>query len=224
MNTTTNTHQLNPNAIGLCTLGRQLANKGWLAATGGNLSIRSGEHSCLIGSAHKDKGDLSPKDLLQIDWQAQDAATPSWRASGAQTASAATELHVALYQLNANTKAVLHTNSVAAVVLSRLVTGAALTLQGYAVQQAIRGAGSAEQHIELPLFDHTDHLPSLVNLLQESHHAQAQSPFAGLPYGFLLRGHGLYVWGDSLDEAKRHLEAYEFLIACELERLKIAGR
>lgn len=220
MNSTTNTHQLNPNAIGLCTLGRQIANKGWLSATGGSLSIRNGEQGCLISSPSKDKGELSPKDLQQIDWD----QTQQWRVLGQQPASTTTPLHVALYQLYPTAKAVLHTNSVAAVVLSRLEPGATLALQGYAAQQVIRGAGSAEQRIDLPLFDHTDHLPSLVNLLQETHQAQQHSPFAGMPNGFLLRGHGLYVWGDSLDEAKRHVEAYEFLLACELQRLQLAAR
>jgi methylthioribulose-1-phosphate dehydratase len=33
-------------------------------------------------------------------------------------------------------------------------------------------------------------------------------------FGFLLGGHGLYAWGNSLAEAKRHTEAFEFLFAC----------
>jgi methylthioribulose-1-phosphate dehydratase len=31
-------------------------------------------------------------------------------------------------------------------------------------------------------------------------------------HGFLLRGHGLYTWGASLQEAKRHVEILEFLM------------
>lgn len=30
--------------------------------------------------------------------------------------------------------------------------------------------------------------------------------------GFLLRGHGLYTWGASIQEAKRHVEILEFLL------------
>lgn len=217
MNSTTHTHQLNPNAIGLCTLGRHISAKGWLSATGGNLSIRNGECSCLISSSGKDKGDLSPKDLQQIDWQAH--TSPSWRALGPQRPSAETELHVAIYQLYPNTKAVLHTHSVSATVLSRLTQVPAVTFHGYEMAKAIAGVTSHEHRLQLPVFDNTQHLPSLASALQEAHHsAQAQG---GLPYGFLVRGHGLYVWGDSLEDAKRHLEAYEFLLACELEQLKI---
>ncbi len=31
-------------------------------------------------------------------------------------------------------------------------------------------------------------------------------------HGFLLRGHGLYTWGASLHQAKRHVEILEFLM------------
>jgi methylthioribulose-1-phosphate dehydratase len=33
---------------------------------------------------------------------------------------------------------------------------------------------------------------------------------------FLIRSHGLYAWGQDLDEAERVLEATEWLIAAEL--------
>ena len=36
-------------------------------------------------------------------------------------------------------------------------------------------------------------------------------------HGFLLRRHGLYTWGENLEQAKRHLEILEFL-------LEIVGR
>ena len=32
------------------------------------------------------------------------------------------------------------------------------------------------------------------------------------PEGFLLRGHGLYTWGDDLAQARRHVEILEFLL------------
>jgi len=42
---------------------------------------------------------------------------------------------------------------------------------------------------------------------------QATRPhLATAPYGVLIAGHGLYAWGDSLPQAKRHLEILEFLL------------
>lgn len=217
MNSITHPHQLNPNAIGLCSLGRHIANKGWLPASGGNLSIRSGEHGCLIPRAGKDKGELSPKDLLQISW----STATQWRVVGNLQPSADTALHIAIYQLYPSANVVLHTQSVSATVLSRLVSANAVTFHGYDMQKAVVGVSSHDQVLQLPLFDHTPQLPTLAALLQQTHQELAGT--GGLPAGFLVRGHGLYVWGDSLDDAKRHVEAYEFLLACELERLKIQG-
>jgi methylthioribulose-1-phosphate dehydratase len=42
-----------------------------------------------------------------------------------------------------------------------------------------------------------------------------------LTHGFLLRRHGLYAWGKDLDEARRHLEIFEFLFEVEGRRLSL---
>ena len=36
-------------------------------------------------------------------------------------------------------------------------------------------------------------------------------------WGYLIDGHGLYAWGRDMAEARRHIEAFEFLLACELD-------
>jgi methylthioribulose-1-phosphate dehydratase len=35
-------------------------------------------------------------------------------------------------------------------------------------------------------------------------------------HGYLIGGHGFYTWGESVDAALRHVEAFEFLFECEL--------
>ena len=40
---------------------------------------------------------------------------------------------------------------------------------------------------------------------------------AGPLWGYLIDGHGLYAWGRDMAEARRHLDAFEFLFACELD-------
>ena len=115
MNNTAQLHQLNPNAIALCALGRWIASRHWVPATGGNFSIRSGEHSALVTASGKDKGELSPQDLLPVSWQDEQLSSPHG------TPSAETALHAELYRLDPAIKAVLHTHSVHATVFSRLV-------------------------------------------------------------------------------------------------------
>ena len=36
-------------------------------------------------------------------------------------------------------------------------------------------------------------------------------------HGYLIDGHGIYAWGRDMAEARRHLEAFEFLLGCELD-------
>ena len=44
---------------------------------------------------------------------------------------------------------------------------------------------------------------------------------AAAAYGFLVRGHGIYAWGADLASARRHLEGWEFLLACEMQRRQL---
>jgi len=48
-------------------------------------------------------------------------------------------------------------------------------------------------------------------------HIKTRLPRTQPCYGFLLAGHGLYVWGKDIPTAKRHLEVFEFLLQCERE-------
>ena len=37
-------------------------------------------------------------------------------------------------------------------------------------------------------------------------------------HGFLIAGHGLYTWGKTLEQARRHVEIFEFLFECAARR------
>ncbi|KKO44545.1 methylthioribulose-1-phosphate dehydratase [Arsukibacterium ikkense] len=222
MNNTAQLHQLNPNAIALCALGRWIASRHWVPATGGNFSIRTSDNSALVTASGKDKGELSPQDLLPVSWQDQ-------QLSCSGTPSAETALHAMLYQLNPASKAVLHTHSVQATVFSRLISQDNYLFAGYEMQKAISGISSHQQLLSLPIFDNTQDIPALAEELKHRWQKQPLSQSLNhslndsFHYGLLVRSHGLYVWGNSLEQAKRHLEGWEFLINCELERFKIAG-
>ncbi len=203
----TTSHQLNPYAIQLCTVGRWIAQKNWLPATSGNLSIRASEQSCLLTS-HKDNHEFSPQDLRHVSW-----ADGDLRCNDAAPAEAA--LHVALYQLFPRCKAVLHSHSISSTVFSRLIRADGYPISGYEMQKALTGCDSSAQALQLVMLDNQPHNPPLA--------AQLRQRAGELQSAVLVRGHGLYVWGDTLEQAKRQLECWEFLIACELERLKIAG-
>ncbi len=63
------------------------------------------------------------------------------------------------------------------------------------------------QHREwLPILENSQ---DMVELADRVSRTLQQSP--GI-HGFLLKEHGLYTWGVSLEEAKRHVEILEFLM------------
>jgi ribulose-5-phosphate 4-epimerase/fuculose-1-phosphate aldolase len=56
-------------------------------------------------------------------------------------------------------------------------------------------------------------IPILANSQDMRYLSQCALPhLASAPYGILIAGHGLYAWGDSLLQARRHLEIIEFLL------------
>ena len=42
-------------------------------------------------------------------------------------------------------------------------------------------------------------------------------------HGYLIRGHGLYAWGSSVELARYRIEALEFMFQCELEAARVGG-
>jgi methylthioribulose-1-phosphate dehydratase len=78
------------------------------------------------------------------------------------------------------------------------------------------GQTTHETHIEVPVFPNTQHMPELVERVDAW--IRADKPL----YGYLIDGHGIYTWGRDMAEAERHIEAFEFLLGCELDlrRLK----
>jgi methylthioribulose-1-phosphate dehydratase len=97
-------------------------------------------------------------------------------------------------------------------VASRLFAAEGLIrFEGYELQKAIAGYTTHESVLDLPVFANTQHMPELVRKVD----AWIDS---GKPlYGYLIDGHGIYTWGRDMAETERHVEAFEFLINCELD-------
>jgi methylthioribulose-1-phosphate dehydratase len=84
-----------------------------------------------------------------------------------------------------------------------------IRVHGFEMQKALSGITSHDEVVTIPLFDNDQDMERLATLVEKR---LAKSP-EGVP-GFLVRGHGLYAWGHSLAEAKRHVEGLEFLCQC----------
>ncbi|HSN00328.1 MAG TPA: methylthioribulose 1-phosphate dehydratase [Rudaea sp.] len=185
--------------------GRRLGAQGLTPATSSNFSMRLDASHIAITVSGRDKGALSAEDVMVADMHGKPAATSA-------RPSAETLLHTQIYARFPDATAVLHTHSRTQTVASRLYAAVGVVrFDGYELQKAIAGHVSHEQAIDLPVFANTQHMPELVAKVD----AWIRS---GKPlYGYLIEGHGLYTWGRDMAEAERHVEAFEFLLACELD-------
>ncbi|MCQ8879662.1 methylthioribulose 1-phosphate dehydratase [Pseudoalteromonas shioyasakiensis] len=190
--------------------GKWISQQGWVPATGGNFSARTNT-SFVVTASGFDKGQLGTHTFIELDHQGN-------RQAGAAKPSAETELHLSMYKLIPTANFVLHTHSVAATVLSRIIKGHSLNLQGYEMQKSLRGVTSHLDILSIPIFDNDQNIDRL-SLLVSDHHLHTP-----IEHGVLIRGHGLYVVGRDIREVRRQLEGLEFLFSCELERLKFSGQ
>jgi len=85
-------------------------------------------------------------------------------------------------------------------------------LGGYELLKGLSGV-STHEHVErVPILKNTQDYGKLSVQLADS---LIENPNA---HGVLLSRHGLYTWGGSAAEARRHLEALEFLFEVEARR------
>jgi methylthioribulose-1-phosphate dehydratase len=193
----------------LASIGRWMSTRGLLPATSGNLSCRVSATHVAITASGCDKGDLSPEDVLVvgIDAGIDDPAAPRM--------SAETPLHLQLYRDRPATGAVLHGHSIASTLVSATRLGQGrLVLAGYELLKAFRGVTTHEASVEVPIFANSQDMAALAATVSER---LARAPAAVC---YLLAGHGAYAWGESVGEARRHLEALEFLLTCQLKEVR----
>jgi methylthioribulose-1-phosphate dehydratase len=186
---------------------RELAQRGWTPATSSNFSMRLDEQHAAITVSGKDKGRLTEDDIMVVNLQGLPVATT-------QKPSAETLLHTHLYERFSDIHCVLHTHSLNQTLASRLYGKEGyIRFEGYELIKAFRGQTTHETRYDLAIFPNTQDMPALVKQVEAKLAEQTM-------HGYLINGHGLYAWGRNMMEARRHLEAFEFLITCELETRK----
>lgn len=157
-------------------MGRELYRRGLVTTRGGNLSVRDRDHF-LITRTGSNLGGLSPEDFVEVEL--------SERAPMSQQASCETPVHRSVYNTSEH-RAIVHAHGVNTIALA----------------QMIEGDGTRALHNEglvglgwIPVVDTT--VPG-----QESGEApQAISAALGKSCSVMVRGHGAFTGGSSLDNA-----------------------
>lgn len=184
----------------------ELARAGMTPATSSNFSARLDDGRCVITVSGRDKGRLTTDDFMDVDMDGR--ALEAGRVSSAETL-----LHTQIYRLRPDAGAVLHTHSLAQTLLSmRHAREGHIELAGYELLKAFHGIQTHDTAVRVPVVPNSQDMPALC--------AAIEPAFAGEAFwGYLIAGHGLYAWGRDLAEARRHLDAFEFLLTVEMTKL-----
>jgi methylthioribulose-1-phosphate dehydratase len=183
----------------LAEIGRQCYARGWVLGTSGNFSavVSRDPLRLAITPSGVDKGVLSPDQIVEIDADGRVIA-------GSGRPSAEASLHLAITRTR-GAGSVLHTHSIWSTILSEAGGKDGLTIEGYEMLKGLHGVATHEHREWLPVLENTQDWAAAVPQVEG---VLAQHPEAHV---FLIRRHGLYTWGRDLAEARRQMEALEFL-------------
>ena len=187
-------------------IGRDFHTRGWVLGTSGNFStvLSRKPLKLLITASSVSKGDIRPPDVLTIGANGVPVGKSGNRRG--LHPSAETALHLTVVQ-SQGAGAVLHTHSVWSTMLSELYGAErGLRFSGFEMLKGLEGVRTHEHTEWVPILENDQDIPALARRVEA---VMKQSPAI---HGFLLRGHGLYTWGDDLAQARRHVEILEFLL------------
>ena len=185
----------------LAEAGHEFYRRGWVLGTSGNFSAslsRQPRRICITASGNE-KGALNESNFLTVD---ENSAI----ICGDGKPSAETLLHLVIYRMRENARAILHTHSVWGTILSDVCFDrGAIEIEGYEMLKGLAGVTTHEHRERLPVVENSQDYVTLSHVIENT---LRENPAA---HGVYLRRHGLYTWGESIAEAKRHVEIFEFL-------------
>lgn len=182
-------------------MARHAGRNGWVPATSGNFSVRMDGKRAAITATGANKAELTKAEVIES------------RIAGPRhpRASAEAPLHLRRYARVPELGAICHVHSLAATVLSRRHAKAgALRLEGWELLKAFAGIATHETRLDIPIVANDQDTDRLASLVEE------RLTGAGPTHGYLIAGHGLYVWGATPLDAIRHMDAFDFLLTAQL--------
>lgn len=181
--------------------GYEFYRRGWVLGTSGNFSARVSENPLQISitASGNNKGELDETHFLEIDDNADVL-------QGFGKPSAETMLHLTIYRMLKNSGAILHTHSVWGTILSDIFfENGAIEIEGYEMLKGLRGVKTHEHREIVPIVENSQDYIALSHVIEN---VLRENPKI---HGIYLRRHGLYTWGETVAEARRHIEIFEFL-------------
>ena len=185
----------------LAEAGSEFYRRGWVLGTSGNFSAvlaRNPFRICITASG-LEKGKLDDKSFLELD-ESSDVVR------GSSKPSAETAVHQALYRVLPDIQSVMHTHSVWGTILSdHFFDSGAIEIEGYEMVKGLAGVKTHEHREVVPIIENSQDYDLLSGQIENVVRRNERI------HGIYLRRHGLYTWGETISEARRHIEIFEFL-------------
>jgi methylthioribulose-1-phosphate dehydratase len=188
----------------MASLVRELTAKGYNPATSGNYSLRSISNPGLIFVSESgiDKSKFTEGNFLSIDLETKQLTSDPSNLN--RKSSDETGLHLAIYQ-STNAGCVIHCHILESLLFADLYPGQKhIKISGLELLKAFKNVDKQDLRINIPCFENTQDIQRLA----ENTIAELKSTDS---YCYLIRGHGIYVWGANITEAQKHLDVFEYI-------------
>jgi L-fuculose-phosphate aldolase len=165
-------------------LGRMLHQRGYVAATDGNLSVRLDSERVLATPTNMSKGMMEPEDMVVVDMR-------GCQLSGHRHASSEIGMHLLIYRLRPEVRGIVHAHPTTATGYA----AAGLELNQALVSEVVLSVGA------IPLARYgTPGTHELINALE---------PLVPAHNAILMANHGVVTYGESLLRAYMKMETVE---------------
>ncbi|HMS09767.1 MAG TPA: methylthioribulose 1-phosphate dehydratase [Pyrinomonadaceae bacterium] len=185
----------------LAEAGREFYRRGWVLGTSGNFSMLLARRPLRISvtASGIEKGNLDETNFLELDDDAEIL-------QGFGKPSAETLLHLCIYRHIPRARSILHTHSVWGTILSdHFYESGFIEIEGYEMLKGLSGVATHEHRERVPIVDNSQDYVALSHVIENVLRENSEC------HGIYLRRHGLYTWGETVADAKRHVEIFEFL-------------
>lgn len=187
----------------------------WMYATAGNLSVYDPQSGLVwITASGKDKSSLSEQDFVSLD-----LLTGNVIGEDMGRPSAETSIHQVIYKNFPEAFACLHVHTPASCILefglNRKESTRSVKLPNTEILKAF-GIFKEEPNLSLLVVHNHGNVSQIAGDLD----AFIQKETLDVPF-FLIENHGITVWGKSVRDANKNLEAAEFILQVMVGRKKI---
>jgi len=198
----------------VCDLCRQFFDAGWVTGTGGSISIRYGNRNYMTPSGVQ-KERIKPDELYVLDIDGEVLSTPMQKPGcRLPKLSDCSPLFLHAFQQR-NAGAVLHSHAYCCNLVTSMFEGEGeFRISHQEMIKGIKGYGYFDE-LRVPIIENTAWEHELADSLGD---CIRRNPKA---CAVLVRRHGMYVWGDTWEEAKRHGECLHYLfdVAIQMKNL-----